>query len=159
MTLPVSYLKITDSINEIEIEKETQTQEIIKEKDVVFDFEKGEFVYNGLEPERIFDRVEIIKQWIKKLFYTERDRWNCYIKDSGYPFGINLYKYRGQQLYPNMDLIELIKDNIYNSLLNHKDIKEVHCLQLIQVDDKMYCGFIIELEEESFEMEEVLNVK
>ena len=91
------------------------------------------------------------------MFYTEKDRWNCYIKDVGYSFGLNLYKYIGQQLYPDMDLIELIKDDIYNSLLNHKDIKEVHYLQLIQIDDKMYCGFIVELEETAFEVEEVLT--
>lgn len=157
MTLPVSYLKINDSIAEIEKEKEIQIQETIKEKDVVFNFETGKFEYDGLEPSRLYNKVEIIKQWIKKLFYTERDRWNCYIKDIGYPFGLNLYKYVGQQLYPNMEMIKLIKDDIYNSLLNHKDIKEVHYLQLIQVDDKMYCGFIIELEDTAFEVEEVLK--
>lgn len=157
MTLPVSYLKINDSIAEIEKEKEIQIQETIKEKDVVFNFETGKFEYDGLEPSRLYTKVEIIKQWIKKLFYTERDRWNCYIKDIGYPFGLNLYKYVGQQLYPNMEMIELIKDDIYTSLLNHKDIKEVHYLQLIQVDDKMYCGFIIELEDTAFEVEEVLK--
>ena len=157
MTLPISYLKINDNIAEIEAEKEIQAQETIKEKDVIFDFTKGQFIYNGLEPSRTYNKIEIIKQWIKKLFYTERDRWNCYIKDVGYPFGLNLYKYIGQQLYPDMDLIELIKDDIYNSLLNHKDIKEVHYLQLIQIDDKMYCGFIIELEDTAFEVEEVLK--
>ncbi len=106
MTLPISYLKINDNIAEIEAEKEIQAQETIKEKDVIFDFTKGQFIYNGLEPSRTYDKIEIIKQWIKKLFYTERDRWNCYIKDVGYPFGLNLYKYIGQQLYPDMDLIE-----------------------------------------------------
>ena len=48
MTLPISYLKINDNIAEIEVEKEIQTEETIKEKDVIFDFDKGEFVYNGL---------------------------------------------------------------------------------------------------------------
>lgn len=157
MTLPISYLKINDNIAEIEEQKEIQDQDVIKEKDVVFDFENGRFYYDGLEPNRTYDKIEIIKQWIKKLFHTERDRWNCYIKDVGYPFGLNLYKYVGQQLYPDMDLIELIKDDIYNSLLNHKDIKEIHYLQLIQIDDKMYCGFIVELEDTAFETEEVIK--
>lgn len=159
MTLPISYLKIQDNIAAIEEQKEIQNQEIIKEKDVYFDFSSGKFFYDGLEPSRVFSKVEIIKQWIKKLFYTERDRWNCYVKDVGYPFGLNIYKYVGQQLYPNMDLIELIKADIYNSLKNHKDIKEVHNLQLIQIDDKMYCGFIIELEDTAFETEEEVLLK
>lgn len=144
-------------IEEIEEKKREQTEEKLKIKDVKFDFNEGKFYFEGLEPEKILEKKEIIRQWIKKLFYTERDRWNCYIKDVGYPFGLNLYKYVGQQLYPDTAIIELIKDDIYNSLLNHKDIKEVHCLQLLQVDDKMYCGFIVELENDAFEAEEVLK--
>ena len=68
MTLPISYLKINDNIAEIEAEKEIQAEETIKEKDVIFDFDKGEFVYNGLEPSRTYDKIEIIKQWIKSYF-------------------------------------------------------------------------------------------
>ena len=41
MTLPISYLKINDNIAEIEAEKEIQAEETIKEKDVIFDFNKG----------------------------------------------------------------------------------------------------------------------
>lgn len=159
MTLPISYLRINSDVQAIEEQKELQVQEIIKEKDVLFDYETGKFFYDGLEPKKIYNKVEIIKEWIKKLFYTERDRWNVHIKDVGYPFGLNIYKYVGQQLYPNTDLIELIKDDIYNSLKNHKDIEEIHCLQLIQIDDKMYCGFIVELKESAFEVEEVIKVE
>ncbi|MCD7979818.1 MAG: DUF2634 domain-containing protein [Fusobacterium sp.] len=155
--LPQSYLEYSNMIEEIEEKKREQTEEKLKIKDVKFDFNEGKFYFEGLEPEKILEKKEIIRQWIKKLFYTERDRWNCYIKDVGYPFGLNLYKYVGQQLYPDTAIIELIKDDIYNSLLNHKDIKEVHCLQLLQVDDKMYCGFIVELENDAFEAEEVLK--
>lgn len=159
MTLPISYLRINSDIEAIEEQKELQVQEVIKEKDVLFDYERGTFIFDGLEPRKIYNKVEIIKEWIKKLFYTERDRWNVHIKDVGYPFGLNLHKYVGQQLYPNMDLIELIKEDIYNSLKNHKDIEEIHYLQLIQVDDKMYCGFIVELKESAFEVEEVIKVE
>lgn len=159
MTLPISYLRINSDVQAIEEQKELQVQETIKEKDVLFDYEAGKFYYDGLEPRKIYNKVEIIKEWIKKLFYTERDRWNVHIKDIGYPFGLNIYKYVGQQLYPNTDLIELIKDDIYNSLKNHKDIEEIHCLQLIQIDDKMYCGFIVELKESAFEVEEVIKVE
>ena len=158
MTLPISYLRINSDIEDIEEQKELQVQEVIKEKDVLFDYEKGTFIFDGLEPKKTFDKVEIIKEWIKKLFNTERDRWNVHVKDVGYPFGLNIYKYIGQQLYPNTDLIELIKEDIYNSLKNHKDIEEIHCLQLIQIDDKMYCGFIVELKESAFEVEEVIKV-
>ena len=159
MTLPISYLRINSDIEAIEEQKELQVQEVIKEKDVLFDYEKGTFLFDGLEPKKTFDKVEIIKEWIKKLFNTERDRWNVHVKDVGYPFGLNIYKYIGQQLYPNTDLIELIKEDIYNSLKNHKDIEEIHCLQLIQIDDKMYCGFIVELKESAFEVEEVIKVE
>lgn len=159
MTLPISYLRINSDIEAIEEQKELQVQEVIKEKDVLFDYEKGTFIFDGLEPKKTFDKVEIIKEWIKKLFNTERDRWNVHVKDVGYPFGLNIYKYIGQQLYPNTDLIELIKEDIYNSLKNHKDIEEIHCLQLIQIDDKMYCGFIVELKESAFEVEEVIKVE
>lgn len=159
MTLPISYLRINSDIEDIEEQKEFQVQEVIKEKDVLFDYEKGTFIFDGLEPKKTFDKVEIIKEWIKKLFNTERDRWNVHVKDVGYPFGLNIYKYIGQQLYPNTDLIELIKEDIYNSLKNHKDIEEIHCLQLIQIDDKMYCGFIVELKESAFEVEEVIKVE
>lgn len=159
MTLPISYLRINSDVQAIEEQKELQVQETIKEKDVLFDYEAGKFYYDGLESRKIYNKVEIIKEWIKKLFYTERDRWNVHIKDIGYPFGLNIYKYVGQQLYPNTDLIELIKDDIYNSLKNHKDIEEIHCLQLIQIDDKMYCGFIVELKESAFEVEEVIKVE
>lgn len=155
--LPQSYLEYSDMIEEIEEKKQEQTEEKLKIKDVKFNFDEGKFYFEGLEPEKILEKKEIIRQWIKKLFYTERDRWNCYIKDVGYPFGLNLYKYVGQQLYPDTAIIELIKEDIYNSLLNHKDIKEIHCLQLLQVDDKMYCGFIVELENDAFEAEEVLK--
>ena len=159
MTLPISYLRINSDVQAIEEQKELQVQETIKEKDVLFDYTTGKFYYDGLEPRKIYNKVEIIKEWIKKLFYTERDRWNVHIKDVGYPFGLNIYKYVGQQLYPNTDLIELIKDDIYNSLKNHKDIEEIHCLQLIQIDDKMYFGFIVELKESAFEVEEVIKVE
>mgnify|MGYP000052153377 FL=1 len=159
MTLPISYLRINSDVQAIEEQKELQVQETIKEKDVLFDYTTGKFYYDGLEPRKIYNKVEIIKEWIKKLFYTERDRWNVHIKDVGYPFGLNIYKYVGQQLYPNTDLIELIKDDIYNSLKNHKDIEEIHCLQLIQIDDKMYCGFIVELKESAFEVEEVIKIE
>lgn len=155
--LPQSYLEYSDMVEEIEEKKQEQIEEKLKIKDVKFDFDEGKFYFEGLEPEKILEKKEIIRQWIKKLFYTERDRWNCYIKDVGYPFGLNLYKYVGQQLYPDTAIIELIKEDIYNSLLNHKDIKEIHCLQLLQVDDKMYCGFIVELEDDAFEAEEVLK--
>lgn len=155
--LPQNYLEYSDMIEEIEEKKQEQTEEKLKIKDVKFNFDEGKFYFEGLEPEKILEKKEIIRQWIKKLFYTERDRWNCYIKDIGYPFGLNLYKYVGQQLYPDTAIIELIKEDIYNSLLNHKDIKEIHCLQLLQVDDKMYCGFIVELEDDAFEAEEVLK--
>lgn len=155
--LPQSYLEYSDMIEEIEEKKQEQIEEKLKIKDVKFNFDEGKFYFEGLEPKKILEKKEIIRQWIKKLFYTERDRWNCYIKDVGYPFGLNLYKYVGQQLYPDTAIIELIKEDIYNSLLNHKDIKEIHCLQLLQVDDKMYCGFIVELEDDAFEAEEVLK--
>lgn len=94
----------------------------------------------------------------KALLYRKRSLELLY-KRCWLSFGLNIYKYVGQQLYPNMDLIELIKDDIYNSLKNHKDIKEVHYLQLIQIDDKMYCGFIIELDDDAFEVEEVLKTQ
>lgn len=155
--LPQSYLEYSDMVEEIEEKKQEQTEEKLKIKDVKFNFDEGKFYFEGLEPEKMLEKKEIIRQWIKKLFYTERDRWNCYIKDVGYPFGLNLYKYVGQQLYPDTAIIELIKEDIYNSLLNHKDIKEIHCLQLLQIDDKMYCGFIVELEDDAFEAEEVLK--
>lgn len=159
MTLPISYLRINEDVQAIEEQKELQVQEVVKEKDVLFDYENERFVFDGLEPKKIYNKVEILKEWIKKLFHTERDRWNVHIKDVGYPFGLNIYKYIGKQLYPNMDLIELIKEDIYNSLKNHKDIEEIHCLQLIQVDDVMHCGFIIELKETAFEVEEVIKIE
>lgn len=155
--LPENYLAYSNLIEEIEQAKKEVKDEKMKLKDVKFNFEEGKFYFEGLEPEKIYDKKEIIRQWIKKLFFTERDRWNCYLKDSGYPFGLNLYKYVGQQLYPDMAIIELIKDDIYNSLMNHKDIKEIHFLQLIQVEDRMHCGFIVELEDDALEVEEVLK--
>ena len=98
MTLPISYLRINSDVQAIEEQKELQVQETIKEKDVLFDYTTGKFYYDGLEPRKIYNKVEIIKEWIKKLFYTERDRWNVHIKDVGYPFGLNIYKYVGQHI-------------------------------------------------------------
>lgn len=151
--------KIYDEISNITSDFEEKTKEVIvqdelKLKDVYFDFENERFFYDGIEPKKLYDKKEIIKQWILKLFKTEKDRWNIYIFSNKYPFGLNLHKYLGQQLYPNLEYIELIKSDIYNSLLNNKEIKEIHCLQLFQIDDVMYCGFIVELSnEEAFEME------
>ncbi|MGL6114416.1 MAG: DUF2634 domain-containing protein [Cetobacterium sp.] len=156
--LPNNYNNSQEILAEIkakEIEKENRK---INWKELAFDFSTGKFIYEGSDQAKLGTKKEIIKQWIKKLFYTQRDKWDCYIKDSTYPFGLILHRYIGQQLYPDNFLIELIKEDIYNSLLSHENIKEIHYLQLIQIDDVLYCGFIVILDDDTaLEIEEVIN--
>ncbi|MGL4671559.1 hypothetical protein, partial [Cetobacterium sp.] len=83
---------------------------------------------------------------------------DCYLKDNSYPFGLLIHKYIGQQLYPNNFLIELIKDDIYKSLMAHENITDILYLQLVQVDDVVYVGFIVELDDgTAFEIDEVIK--
>lgn len=156
--LPNNYNNSQEILAEIkakEIEKENRK---INWKELAFDFSTGKFIYEGSDQAKLRTKKEIIKQWIKKLFYTQRDKWDCYIKDSTYPFGLILHRYIGQQLYPDNFLIELIKEDIYNSLISHENIKEIHYLQLIQIDDVLYCGFIVILDDDTaLEIEEVIN--
>lgn len=149
-----NYSDINNTINKYNHQKEKKQQNI-KVKEVQFDFESGDFKFTGNEPKYLLSEKEIVKQWVKKLFLTNRNSWNCYKKDLQYDFGLDIKKYVGRQLYPDLFHIELIKEDIYNSLLNHRLIKEVHYLQLIQVDEKLYCGFILELENDALEYEEV----
>lgn len=155
--LPSSYSKYKDVTKEIEDYQIKQEEEIknIKVKEIQFDFEKGDFYFTGNEPKHLLTNKELVIQWVKKLFLTNRNSWNCYRKDLKYDFGLDIKKYVGKQLFPDLFHIELIKDDIYKSLLNHRFIKNVHYLQLVQVDEKMYCGFILELEEGAIEYEEV----
>lgn len=156
--LPNSYHNINKTLSQInEQEKIDNSKETIW-RELEFDFEKGRFIYEGADQRKLKTKIEVIKQWIKKLFYTERDKWDCYKKDWSYPYGLILHKYIGQQLYPNNFLIEAIKADIYKSLLAHEQIKEIHYLQLIQVEEKMYCGFLVELNDgKGFEIDEVIN--
>lgn len=159
MNLPISLNKISSYFEEMKQQKIVEKETELKLKDVVFDFETNDFLFAGTETKNVHDIKSIVKGWIKKLFFTRRNYWNVYTMSLGYPFGLDLHKYIGQELYPHMDIIELIKNDIYYSLLNHNEIKEIHCLQLVQVGEKMYCGFIVELKNGTgFEMEEKWNV-
>ena len=156
--LPNSYNNIQNILTEIASIEESESLKEPKWKELKFDFDKGQFVYAGTDQIKLLNKKEVVKQWIKKLFFTEKEKWDCYLKDNSYPFGLSLHKYRGQQLYPNNFLIELIKDDIYKSLIAHENIEDILYLQVIQVDDILYCGFIVKLDDNTgFEVDEVIK--
>lgn len=158
--LPGNYTSAQEVLQTLEKEKQQNKNFKHNWKEIAFDFTTGKFIYEGADQAKLLSKKSIIMQWIKKLFYTQRDKWDCYIKDYSYPYGLILHKYIGQQLYPNNFLIELIKEDIYNSLMSHENIKEIHFLQLIQINEVMYCGFIVVLDDDNaIEIEEVINWK
>lgn len=157
--LPNSYNNVQNILTEIASIEESESLKEPKWKELKFDFDKGQFVYAGADQIKLSSKKDVVKQWIKKLFFTEKEKWDCYLKDNSYSFGLLLHKYIGQQLYPNNFLIELIKDDIYKSLIAHENIKDILYLQLVQVDDILYCGFIVELDDGTgFEVDEVIKI-
>lgn len=156
--LPNSYNKAQNILLELVSIEEKEALEETKWKELEFDFEKGRFIYAGADQIKLLNKKDVVKQWIKKLFFTEKEKWDCYLKDNSYPFGLLIHKYIGQQLYPNNFLIELIKDDIYKSLMAHENITDILYLQLVQVDDVVYVGFIVELDDgTAFEIDEVIK--
>lgn len=156
--LPNSYNKAQNILLELVSIEEKEALEEPKWKELEFDFEKGRFIYAGADQIKLLNKKDVVKQWIKKLFFTEKEKWDCYLKDNSYPFGLLIHKYIGQQLYPNNFLIELIKDDIYKSLIAHENVTDILYLQLVQVDDVVYVGFIVELDDgTAFEIDEVIK--
>lgn len=127
------------------------------EREKLYDFIKNDFVLQGGDPVDLQKRRDIVKQWIKKVFATQKKRWRIYEGEEGVPFGIGIEDYIGQTVYSSEVSRDMFKKDIKDTLELHRWIDRIDELMVLQVEDKMYIQFWVKLKgEEKFMMEEVV---
>lgn len=118
----------------------------------LFDFEKGEYVVKDGKLVEITDDVEKIKQWIRSILQTYKDKFKVY-KDTN--FYCNIEDLRGEKL-DDFIMSELSRE-ITESLLNHRYIKNVTNFSFEQIRLTVTISFSVTLiTGDVFTMNEVL---
>lgn len=115
------------------------------EVELAFDFAKGEFMYENGEPKRLTERKEIVKQWMTKVYNTQRGRWKVYQDEEGHPYGFPIEDFIGQSLYPQDMGVELIKKETIETMLIHKWIERISDMIVLQVEDRFYQRYTVHL--------------
>jgi hypothetical protein len=113
--------------------------------ELAFDFATGQFLYENGEPKKLTEKEDIVKQWIIKVYNTQRGRWKVYEDDDGYDFGFPMEDFIGQSIYPADMGTELIKSETESTLLEHEWIESVTDMTVLQVEDRFYQRFTVGL--------------
>ena len=139
MSLPEVINQILSVRNDTELLKEAEEK---PKKEVLFDYEKGDFVLDEFKrPVTTVDKKEIIKQWLLKLFRSYRNRFKIYIGDRK-DFGLIWEEYIGQLPYIDLAISEIERD-IKETVLMHRFILNLKNVKVEFEDDNLNVTFSV----------------
>ena len=139
MSLPDVINQVLAVRNDTALLKEAEEK---PKKEVLFDFEKGDFILDEFKRSvTTTDKKEIIKQWLLKLFRTYRNRFKIYIGDRE-AFGLIWEEYIGQIPYIDLALSEIERD-IKETVLIHRFILSLKNVKVEFEDDDLNVSFTV----------------
>lgn len=109
----------------------------------LFDFEKGDFVYENGAPVEVTG-VEAIKVWVSKILRTEKYRFTVY-EGADFDYGVTLEDYLVGNKYPLPFVESEIKRQITEAVLQHPRIQFLSDWHLSREDDELIVAFRINL--------------
>lgn len=113
----------------------TDTKTVDYGKELAFDFEKGEFIYEDGRP-KVVEGIEALKIWIEKALRTARYRWPIY----SFNYGNELEEIIGLDL-PRPVLESEIKRVIREALIYDDRIADVTDFEIEREGEKLMVTF------------------